>query len=230
MHWNEEYDVVVMGSGVAGLSAAVAAHEAGLRTLVVEKADRLGGSTTYSYGLIWIPRNHLEMAAGYSDDLDEVLQYMEFLGGGQHSPERVRVFAENCPEAVAFFANRCGIRFRIVKGIKDFYHGRAPGTRPEGRTIEHDLISGLELGEWRKLLLLPDATPYAITAEETDRLGRHPQFRQLGCRGHGRPEQERHPWPRRGARGRLHQGVPRTAACRCGSAVRAKSWSWRRGA
>ena len=69
MRWNEEYDVVVMGSGVAGLSAAVAAHEAGLRTLVVEKADRLGGSTTYSYGLIWIPRNYLEVGGGYSDDI-----------------------------------------------------------------------------------------------------------------------------------------------------------------
>jgi 3-oxosteroid 1-dehydrogenase len=166
MHWDAEYDVVAMGSGVAGLSAALAAHEAGLRALVVEKADRLGGSTTYSYGLIWIPRNHLEMAAGYADDIDDVLRYMQFLGGGQHSEERVRIFAERCPEAIAFYADRCGIRFRIVKGIKDFYHGRTPGTRPEGRTIEHDLISGAELGEWRKLLLLPDATPYAITAEE----------------------------------------------------------------
>jgi 3-oxosteroid 1-dehydrogenase len=166
MRWDEEFDLVVAGSGVAGLSAALAAHEAGLRTLVVEKADHLGGSTTYSYGLIWIPRNHLEMAAGYSDSLEDVLQYMQFLGGGQHSEERVRTFANRCPEAVAFFANQCGIRFRIVKGIKDFYHGRAPGTRPEGRTIEHDLVHGAELGEWRKLLLLPDATPYAITAEE----------------------------------------------------------------
>jgi 3-oxosteroid 1-dehydrogenase len=166
MRWDGEYDVVVVGSGVAGLSAALVAHEAGLRTVVVEKADRLGGSTTYSYGLIWIPRNHLEVEAGYSDSLDDVLQYMQFLGGGQHSEERVRTFAERCPEAIAFFAKRCGIRFRIVKGIKDFYHGRAPGTRPEGRTIEHDLVSGSELGEWRKLLLLPDATPYAVTAEE----------------------------------------------------------------
>jgi 3-oxosteroid 1-dehydrogenase len=46
MGWDAEYDVVVVGSGVAGLSAALAAHEAGLRALVVEKADRLGGSTT----------------------------------------------------------------------------------------------------------------------------------------------------------------------------------------
>src|SRR6185295_10559149 len=166
MAWDGEFDVVVCGSGVAGLSCALAAHEAGLRPLVVEKADKLGGSTTYSYGLIWIPRNHMEMAAGYPDSLDDVLQYMQFLGGGQHSEERVRTFADRCPEAVAFFTRQGGIRFRIVKGIKDFYHGRAPGTRPEGRTIEHDLMSGFELGEWRKLLLLPDATPYAITAEE----------------------------------------------------------------
>src|SRR5262245_1885392 len=129
MRWDGEYDVVVVGSGVAGLSTALAAHDAGLSTVVAETADRLGGSTTYSYGLIWIPRNHLETEAGYFDNLDDVLQYMQFLGGGQHSEERVRTFADRCPEAIAFFASR-GIRFRIVKGIKDFYHGRAPGTRP----------------------------------------------------------------------------------------------------
>src|SRR3954447_26048896 len=116
MAWDGEYDVVVCGSGVAGLSCALAAHEAGLRSLGVEKAEKLGGRTTYSYGLIWIPRNHLEMAAGYSESLDDVLQYLHFLGGGQHSLERVQTFADRCPEAVAFYAKQGGIRFRIVKG------------------------------------------------------------------------------------------------------------------
>jgi 3-oxosteroid 1-dehydrogenase len=138
----------------------------GMKPIVVEKADLLGGSTTYSYGLIWIPQNHLQMAAGYSDCLDDVLEYMQFLGGGQHNEDRVRAFADHCAEAVSFYANQGGIAFRIVKGVGDFYHGRAPGTRTEGRTIEHDLVSGSELGELRDLLLLPDATPYSVTAEE----------------------------------------------------------------
>ena len=166
MQWDAEYDVVVAGSGIAGLSAALAAHEAGLQTVVVEKADRLGGSTTYSYGLIWIPLNHLELSAGYADSREDVLQYMRFFGGGQHIEERVQKFIDHSSRAAAFYARQCGIRFRIVKGIRDFYHGQAPGTRAEGRTIEHDLISGGELGDWRKLLLLPDTTPYALTAEE----------------------------------------------------------------
>ena len=166
MNWTSEYDVVVMGSGVAGLSAALSAHEKGLSTIVVEKADRLGGSTTYSYGLIWIPLNHLEMAGGYEDNLDDVLRYMRFLGGGQHYEERIDTFAGRCGEAVSFYAKTGGIQFKIVKGIKDFYFGRAEGTRPEGRTIEHCLISGAELGQWRDLLTLPDATPFRVTAEE----------------------------------------------------------------
>jgi NADPH-dependent 2,4-dienoyl-CoA reductase/sulfur reductase-like enzyme len=59
VQWHGEYDVIVVGSGVAGVCAALAAAEHGLRVVVVEKADRLGGSTTYSYGLIWVGGNHL---------------------------------------------------------------------------------------------------------------------------------------------------------------------------
>lgn len=58
------YDVVVLGSGIAGLAAALAAHECGLAPVLVEKADKLGGTTCDSYGLIWVGDNHLMRAAG----------------------------------------------------------------------------------------------------------------------------------------------------------------------
>ena len=53
------WDVIVLGSGVAGLAAALAAHERGLRPIVLEKAGKLGGGTVHSYGLIWVGGNHL---------------------------------------------------------------------------------------------------------------------------------------------------------------------------
>jgi 3-oxosteroid 1-dehydrogenase len=58
------WDVVILGSGIAGLSAALAAHELGLRPIVLEKARTLGGGTIHSYGLIWVGLNHLAEAAG----------------------------------------------------------------------------------------------------------------------------------------------------------------------
>ena len=58
------YDVIILGSGIAGLATAVAAAERGLRPLVIEKDDKLGGGTTSSYGLLWVGGNHLARAAG----------------------------------------------------------------------------------------------------------------------------------------------------------------------
>jgi hypothetical protein len=55
---SDAWDVIILGSGVAGLAAALAAHELDLRPLVLEKASRLGGGTVSSYGLIWAGQNH----------------------------------------------------------------------------------------------------------------------------------------------------------------------------
>ena len=68
-----DYDIIVLGTGVAGLSAALAAHERGLRPLVIEKTGKLGGGTTNSYGLIWVGNNHIAKAQGYQDDRDSVV-------------------------------------------------------------------------------------------------------------------------------------------------------------
>jgi 3-oxosteroid 1-dehydrogenase len=165
MSLNDSYDVVVLGSGIAGLSAALAAHELGLRPVVLEKADLIGGGTVNSYGLIWVGLNHLAQAAGLDDRRDDVIAYMRFLSGGFLDEERMQTFVDRAPEAIRFF-EACGIRFRVVRGLTDHYHGTAPGTRAVGRSLEVELISGFDLGNWRERVRTTHDVPSFVTAEE----------------------------------------------------------------
>jgi 3-oxosteroid 1-dehydrogenase len=63
-----EMDVVVVGSGAAGLVCALVAAVGGLRVLVVEKSEKLGGTSAMSGGAVWLPANHLGRAAGVPDN------------------------------------------------------------------------------------------------------------------------------------------------------------------
>jgi 3-oxosteroid 1-dehydrogenase len=162
---SDPWDVIILGSGIAGLAGALAAHELGLRAIVLEKAALLGGGTVHSYGLIWIGQNHLAQAAGYSDTRDEVLSYMRFLGGGHVDDDRLRAFVGRSPEALKFF-EKCGVRFRIVRGVTDHYYDKAPGSHTVGRSLEADLISGFALGDWRERVSAPEDVPCYVTAEE----------------------------------------------------------------
>jgi 3-oxosteroid 1-dehydrogenase len=144
----KEYDVVVLGPGIAGLAAALAAHEKGLRPLVIEKADKVGGGTTNSYGLIWIGDKHLARAAGFNDSRDDIAAYMRFVAGGEAFEESMTAYIDRSPEALKFF-EACGIPFQLTRGVADHYMGVAPGAKAEGRSLEVKLISGYELGEWR---------------------------------------------------------------------------------
>ena len=137
---NDAWDVVILGSGIAGLAGALAAHELGLRPVVLEKASTLGGGTVNSYGLIWVGQNHLAQAAGYSDTRDEVVAYMRFLGGGSLDDDRMRTFVDGSPEALKFF-ERCVVGFRVVRGLTDRYYGKPPGSHAVGQSLEGDLIS-----------------------------------------------------------------------------------------
>src|SRR5712671_147465 len=165
MNWDETYDVVVIGSGIAGVSTALAAREAGLRPVLLEKADKLGGGTSFSVGGIWIGCNHLMLAAGYKDTRDDVLSYMRFVGAEETDDERLLAYVDRGPEALKFFED-LGVRFRISRGLTDHYFGVAPGSVAEGRCLNTDFIAATDLGEWQDSILAPRDTPIEVNSEE----------------------------------------------------------------
>ena len=161
---DEIVDIAVIGSGVAGLCAGIAARRAGLEVMLVDKQEQVGGGSSYSWGLLWAAPNHLAQAEGLADDPVDVARYLDYLGGGEADPDRMRTFIEQSPVALRFFA-ACGVPFRLAHGITDHYHLMAPGSRAEGRSLEVDLFHGEELGDWRDRVVTPDAY-YRLTAEE----------------------------------------------------------------
>lgn len=161
----ETFDVIVLGAGIGGLAAALAAREHGLRPLLIEKTGQVGGTTSDSYGLIWAGANHLMRKAGQADPRDDIVKYMTFLGGGELSEERMLTLVDRSPEAIVFYES-CGIPFRMIDGLVDHYFGVVEGARGPGRTLEAELISGFELGDWRDKVRTPKDAPYLVTAEE----------------------------------------------------------------
>ena len=69
--WDIETDFISVGSGIGGLSGAIAAHDGGLEALILEKAPVIGGASGYSYGQVWIPANPVMLAAGIAYTLEE---------------------------------------------------------------------------------------------------------------------------------------------------------------
>jgi 3-oxosteroid 1-dehydrogenase len=165
MSFDETYDVVVIGSGIAGVATALAACEAGLSVVLLEKATKLGGGTSFSMGGIWIGCNHLMLAAGYQDTRDDVLSYVRFVGAEETDDERLVAYVDRGPEALKFFED-CGIRFRISRGLTDHYFGVAPGSVAEGRCLNTDFIAATDLEEWQDSILAPRDTPIEVNSEE----------------------------------------------------------------
>jgi 3-oxosteroid 1-dehydrogenase len=160
-----QYDLIVLGTGIAGLATALAAHEQGLRPIVLEKSDKVGGGTTNSYGLIWVGDNHLARAAGFADSRDDVISYMRFLAGGEEYEPNLLTFVDRSPEVLKKF-EEYGIRFQLTRGLADHYFGVAPTACAEGRSLEATLISGRELGEWQSRARKPGNLPVYLTCEE----------------------------------------------------------------
>ncbi|MEZ0580756.1 3-oxosteroid 1-dehydrogenase [Nocardioides sp. MH1] len=141
-----EVDVVVVGAGGAGMSAALAAGRRGLDTILLEKSAYFGGSTARSGGGVWIPGNYALKAAGEDDDLASSKLYLDSIVGAAVSKVRRDTYVERGAEVMDFLKENTPVRFTWVPEYAD-YHPEAPGGRPRGRTVEPVPIDARFLGD-----------------------------------------------------------------------------------
>ncbi|MFT4010528.1 MAG: FAD-dependent oxidoreductase [Nocardioidaceae bacterium] len=144
----DDHDVVVLGSGAAGLTAALAAAVSGASVVLFEKAELLGGTTALSGAGIWIPDNPYARAAGVDDDRERGLAYLASLSNGMILPELAEALVDGGPELLDFLEQNTELRLQLVPGYPD-YHPEQPGGLPGGgRVLEPGLVSFLGLEEW----------------------------------------------------------------------------------
>ncbi|MEL0083434.1 MAG: FAD-dependent oxidoreductase [Gammaproteobacteria bacterium] len=96
--WDRSVDIIVVGGGAAGASAAIKAHELGSSVLIVEKGPVMGGTAAKSVGGIWAPNNKFMQAAGLVDDRDAALKYMVRLSHPQDFNSDAEFYG--APEAI----------------------------------------------------------------------------------------------------------------------------------
>ena len=131
----QEFDVVVVGSGAAGMVAALTAAHQGLSTVVVEKAAHYGGSTARSGGGVWIPNNEVLKRDGVTDTPEAARTYLHGIIGDVVEPERIDTYLDRGPEMLSFVLKHTPLKMCWVPGYSDYYP-EAPGGRPGGRSIE----------------------------------------------------------------------------------------------
>ncbi|MBO0848517.1 MAG: 3-oxosteroid 1-dehydrogenase [Pseudonocardia sp.] len=174
------FDVVVVGSGAAGMTAALTSAHRGLATLVVEKAGRFGGSTARSGGGIWVPNNEVLRRAGVPDTPERAADYLAHLLGDAVPEARRRALLEHGPAMLELVRARTPLEFAWVPGYADYYP-EAPGGMPQGRSIEPKPLDAAVLGTELAHLnppYLANPAGLAITAADyrwLNLVARHPR-------------------------------------------------------
>lgn len=149
--WDEEYDVVVVGSGAGALTGAYLAARGGLSTVVLEKTNRLGGTSAYSGAACWLPGTQVQARAGSTDSTQSARDYLAAVLGGLE-PEKREAFVRTAPGLVAELEEDSAIEFRL-QPFPDYFDG--PGRVPMGRSIVPIDLDPAELGSLLSLVRPP---------------------------------------------------------------------------
>lgn len=150
------YDLVVIGAGGAGLSAALHAAIDGARVLIVERTDRVGGTTAFSAGTTWIPctRHAAAVPGGADDTLAQAEGYLDRVVGDHADAALRRAFLAAGAEAVERFERHTDVHYRPYATHPD-YQSEVEGSTLRGRALEPLPFDGRQLGALFALLREP---------------------------------------------------------------------------
>ncbi|MFE7328610.1 FAD-dependent oxidoreductase [Streptomyces sp. NPDC057565] len=174
--WHHTYDVVVVGSGAAGMAAAITARLRGLTALVVEKTEVYGGTTALSGGAIWVPNNfHLD-AAGLGDTPEKARAYLDATVGDRVPAARKDAYLEHGPRMVREFHDRTAVKFVYTPGYSDYFPEELGGY-PQGRSVEPQIFDFTRLPPEQRATMRRAGLPtYGLTITSKD-------FRHLNMAG-----------------------------------------------
>ena len=158
--WDQQVDLLVLGTGAGGLAAAVTGANEGLSVLVLEKTEYLGGTTAYSAGTCWIPNNHFQRAAGVTDDAQVASGYLDALVGNKAPREVRESYLTNGPEAIDYLES-IGVQFWHSKTVVD-YHPEVAGASLGGRALEPQTFDGRQLGRANFGRVRPPVPEFAL--------------------------------------------------------------------
>ncbi|MEH6581495.1 MAG: FAD-binding protein [Halioglobus sp.] len=147
----QEVDWLVAGSGAAGMTGAVVAHQLGGEVLLVEKEAVYGGTTAKSGGVAWIPGNHRQQAAGISDSVEEGYTYLKGLIGDTVDDARLRAYAQRAAEMLGFMMEHSHLHYTPLPEYMDYYE-HIPGAKTGGRSMDSAPFSLRKLGREAKFL------------------------------------------------------------------------------
>jgi succinate dehydrogenase/fumarate reductase flavoprotein subunit len=151
---DSSYDVIILGSGAGGLSAALTCRDAGLSVLVLEKTEYFGGSTAVSGGAVWIPDNPHMTGLGMSNGRAAATRYLQQTVGNYLRPEMIAAFLDHGPEMVRFMESKTEVHF-IARPVSPDYEPELEGAARGGRTIDPAPLDGRRLGPYFALLRPP---------------------------------------------------------------------------
>lgn len=142
-----DYDALIIGSGAGGLSAAVAAAARGLKVLVLERDNHVGGTAAKSEGMVWIPCSSEARRLGLDDDLEAALTYLRNACGPHLDERRARAYLQSGPEILDWFTSIGAAEFYVATGSIDYF-AEAQGARRGRRSLCPLPIDGRVLGDW----------------------------------------------------------------------------------
>jgi len=144
--WDRTVDLLVMGSGAAGMGAAVRAHDLGLDVLLVEKSELYGGNSAMSGGVCWVANNPGMEKEGIADSDEDGFEYLKHITKGDVPDSKLRLYIRESKRVLAYLHENTHVRYIPLAKYTDYYP-EAPGGRAGGRSMDPLPFDGAKLRE-----------------------------------------------------------------------------------